>query len=65
MFIGNKIVQENSTGVGDITDIRMISSGGGYTSLLTAITVGDLVTDLFQLETATSNVEFQQDDFIR
>ena len=35
LFIGNKIVQENSTGVGDITDIRMISSGGGYISLLT------------------------------
>ena len=24
LFIGDKIVQENSTGVGDITDIRMI-----------------------------------------
>ena len=35
-----KIVQE--TGDGDITDIRMISAGGGYTSLPTAtITVGD------------------------
>ena len=35
-----KIVQES--GDGDITDIRMISSGGGYTSLPTAtITVGD------------------------
>ena len=35
-----KIVQE--TGDGDITDIRMISPGGGYTSLPTAtITVGD------------------------
>jgi len=40
--IGDKIVQENSTGVGDITDIRMIASGGGYTTLPTAtITVGD------------------------
>ena len=40
--IGDKIVQENGTGVGDITDIRMIASGGGYTTLPTAtITVGD------------------------
>ena len=35
-FIGNKIVQQNATGTGDITDIRMIASGGGYTSLPTA-----------------------------
>ena len=33
---GNKIVQQNATGTGDITDIRMIASGGGYTSLPTA-----------------------------
>jgi hypothetical protein len=40
-FIGDKIVQENATGDGDITDIRMIASGGGYTSLPTAtITIG-------------------------
>ena len=40
--IGDKIVQENGTGVGDITDIRMIASGGGYTTLPTAtITVGN------------------------
>jgi len=38
----HKIVQENSTGSGDITDIRMIASGSGYTTLPTAtITVGD------------------------
>ena len=53
MFIGNKIVQENSTGVGDITDIRMISSGGGYTSLPTATISGDR---FISLETVTSNV---------
>jgi len=41
-YIGDKIVQENGTGIGDITDIRMIASGGGYTSLPTAtITVGN------------------------
>ena len=34
--IGDKIVQQNATGTGDITDIRMIASGGGYTSLPTA-----------------------------
>ena len=32
-YVGNKLVQENSTGSGDITDVRMIASGGGYTTL--------------------------------
>ena len=41
LYVGNKIVQENSTGSGDITDIRMISSGGGYTTLPTATISGD------------------------
>jgi len=41
-YIGDKIVQENGSGSGDITDIRMIASGGGYTTLPTAtITVGN------------------------
>jgi len=41
-YFGNKIVQENSTGVGDITDIRMIAGGSGYTTLPTAtLTIGD------------------------
>ena len=41
-YLGDKIVQENSTGTGDITDIRMIASGGGYTTLPTAtVTTGD------------------------
>ena len=41
-YPGDKLVQENSTGDGDITDIRMIASGSGYTTLPTAtITVGD------------------------
>ena len=53
LYIGNKIVQENSTGSGDITDIRMISSGGGYTSLPTATISGDR---FISLEDATSNV---------
>ena len=50
---GNKIVQENSTGSGDITDIRMISSGGGYTTLPTATVSGDR---FISLEDSTSSV---------
>ena len=53
LFIGNKIVQENSTGVGDITDIRMISAGGGYTTLPTATISGDR---FISLEDATSSI---------
>ena len=37
-----KVIQEHETGLGDITDIRMVASGGGYTTLPTAtITIGD------------------------
>ena len=50
---GDKIVQENSTGSGDITDIRMISSGGGYTTLPTATISGDR---FISLEPATSSI---------
>ena len=53
LHIGDKIVQENSTGSGDITDIRMISSGGGYTALPTATISGDR---FISLENATSSV---------
>ena len=53
LYPGDKIVQENSTGVGDITDIRMISSGSGYTSLPTATISGDR---FIALEPATSSV---------
>ena len=35
-YAGNKIVQQNASGDGDITDIRMIASGSGYTTLPTA-----------------------------
>ena len=52
LYIGDKIVQENSTGSGDITDIRMISSGGGYTTLPTATISGDR---FISLEDATSS----------
>ena len=53
LYPGDKIVQENSTGSGDITDVRMISSGGGYTSLPTATISGDR---FISLETATSSI---------
>ena len=76
LYVGRKLVQENSTGSGDITDIRMIASGGGYTTLPTAtITVGDRFLALenetnlqrlgvIQLEGSTGEqtgfIEFQQ-----
>ena len=63
LYSGDKIVQENSTGNGDITDIRMISSGGGYTTLPTATISGDR---FMALEDATdsgtdghSRIEFE------
>ena len=34
-YTGNKIVQESGTGSGDITDVRMIYQGNGYSSLPT------------------------------
>jgi hypothetical protein len=37
VYTGNKIVQESGTGNEDITDIRIINSGSGYTSLPTAV----------------------------
>jgi len=51
LYVGNKIVQENSSGSGDITDVRMIASGGGYTTLPTATISGDR---FISLEPATS-----------
>ena len=50
--IGNKIVQQNATGSGDITDIRMIASGSGYTTLPTATIDG---VRFIGLETSTSS----------
>ena len=32
-YHGDKIVQESGTGVGDITDVRMINKGNGFISL--------------------------------
>ena len=53
LYSGDKIVQENSTGSGDITDIRMIASGSGYTTLPTATIDG---VRFLSLEDSTSNV---------
>jgi len=58
-YAGNKIVQENASGTGDITDIRMIASGSGYTSLPTATIDG---TRFIGLEGATST---ETDSFSR
>jgi len=51
-YNGNKIVQENATGSGDITDIRMIASGSGYTTLPTATIDG---VRFIALEDSTSS----------
>ena len=53
LYNGNKIVQQNATGSGDITDIRMIANGGGYTSLPTATIDG---TRFIGLQDATKKV---------
>ena len=52
LHIGDKIVQQNATGSGDITDIRMIASGSGYTTLPTATIDG---VRFIGLETTTSS----------
>jgi len=75
-YTGDKLVQENFTGSGDITDIRMVASGSGYTTLPTAtITIGNRFIGLenqtnrqrlgiIQLEDSTGSgfLEFQQDN---
>jgi hypothetical protein len=58
-YDGDKIVQQNATGTGDITDVRMIASGSGYTSLPTATIDG---TRFIGLETSTSS---ETSDFSR
>ena len=75
--VGNLVNEVQDTDTGDITDIRMIASGGGYTTLPTAtITVGNRFIGLeaqtnrqrmavIQLEHATDPngfIEFQRDD---
>ena len=41
VYTGDKIVQEAGSGTADITDIRIINSGGGYKSLPTALITSD------------------------
>ena len=53
LYIGDKIVQQNASGTGDITDVRMIASGSGYTTLPTATIDGDRHIGL---ENATSSI---------
>ncbi len=45
MYTGNKVVQEN--GNGDITDIRIINSGSGYSSLPTITVTGGSNASVF------------------
>jgi hypothetical protein len=45
MYTGNKVVQEN--GNGDITDIRIINSGSGYSSLPTIAVTGGSNASVF------------------
>ena len=62
-YVGSAIVQENSTGSGDITDVRMIASGSGYTTLPTATISGNRFIALEDAtDTATdghSNILFE------
>ena len=53
LYIGDKLVQQNASGTGDITDIRMIASGSGYTTLPTATIDGNRHIGL---ENATSSL---------
>jgi hypothetical protein len=57
-YIGNKIVQQNATGTGDITDIRMIASGSGYTTLPTATIDGDRFLGLEKATETTRHALF-------
>ena len=75
--VGNLVNEVQNTDIGDITDIRMIASGSGYTTLPTAtITIGDRHIGLESvtnerrlafvgaLEDGTGNIRQEQlDDF--
>ena len=58
-YNGNKIVQQNASGTGDITDIRMIASGSGYTSLPTATIDGTRFIGL-ENSTDTATTDFSR-----
>ena len=62
LYIGDKIVQQNASGTGDITDIRMIASGSGYTTLPTATIGGDRHIGL-ESATSTGTSDFSRIEF--
>ena len=56
------IVQENATGSGDITNVRMIASGSGYTTLPTATISGVRfikLEDATESDSSTSRILFE------
>ena len=71
-YTGNKLVQESGTGVGDITDIRVVSSGNNYLSLPTVAVddangsgavvyaYGDQIGRVLGLKIVESGAEYQQ-----
>jgi len=71
-YTGNKIVQESGTGVGNITDIRIINSGSNYTTLPTVtvtssggsgasiIPYGNQIGKLQKIKIVESGAEYQQ-----
>jgi hypothetical protein len=64
LYPGDKIVQQNATGTGDITDIRMIASGSGYTSLPTATIDGTRFIGLQDATETTRNAIFPQQESV-
>ena len=64
LYNGSKIVQQNATGTGDITDIRMIASGGGYTTLPTATIDGTRFIGLQDATETTRNGIFPQQESV-
>ena len=71
-YTGNKLVQESGTGVGDITDIRIINAGSNYTTLPTititstsgadasVIAYGDEIGKVQGIKIVESGAEYQQ-----
>jgi hypothetical protein len=71
-YTGNKLVQESGTGVGDITDIRIINAGSNYTTLptititstsgadATVIAYGNEIGKVQGLKIVESGAEYQQ-----
>jgi len=64
LYEGDKIVQQNATGTGDITDVRMIASGSGYTTLPTATIDGTRFIGLQDATETTRNGIFPQQESV-